>query len=132
MTREVTRGVLMPLVLLGLIMAWGCGGPSGFVPEWDSDAVEDGIDVGDDVPVDGEPDVPVDGDEDVPTDVEEEDGGGPGRTYIPFEAETAGGEVISSTSYTLELFVAPARPVGDISSTSFQFKLGPGGIRSHR
>ena len=80
-----------------------------------------------DTPMDVPGDTPTDG----PTDTVEDDGGGPGRTYIPFETETSGGAKISSTNYNLEVFIAPVRPVGSVSSTNYNLKLGPAGIRSN-
>ncbi len=143
MNRKIARSLLTLFLMLGLTVAWGCGGGGGFNPELDtntdgvdddatSDVLTDGEDdVPTDVPMDGIEDVPGDTPTDTPTDVEDDDGGGPGRTYIPFEAETSGGAKISSTNYNLELFIAPVRPVGNVSSTNYNFKLGPAGIRSN-
>jgi hypothetical protein len=144
MNRKIARGLLTLFLILGV--TWGCGGGGGFTPDPDittdgdddatSDVITDGeddvpTDVPMDVPMDGVEDVPGDAPTDTPTDVEDDDGGGPGRTYIPFEAETSGGARISSTNYNLEVFIAPVRPVGNVSSTNYNLKLGPAGIRSN-
>jgi hypothetical protein len=130
-----SRSLLTLLLILGLT-AWGCGGGGGHNP--DLDAVTDGGDdaVGDvltdgedDAPADAPMDVPGDTPGDTPTDVEEDDGGGPGRTYRPFHATTSGGAKASSTNYELELFIAPTMPVGSGTSTNYNLKIGPAGIR---
>ena len=142
MNRKTARSLLTLFLLLGLTVVWGCGGGGGFDPTLDTgtdggddDATGDVLTDGeDDVPTDVPTDVPMDGEDvptDTPTDVEDDDGGGPGRIYIPFHAETSGGAKISSTNYELELFIAPVRPVGTVSSTNYNLKLGPGGIRSN-
>ena len=111
-----SRALLTLFLTLGLATAWGCGGGGGHNP--DLDALTDGgdDDVIGDVLTDGDDDAPGDAPMDVPgdtpTDVEDDDGGGPGRTYRPFEALTSGGAKASSTNYELELFIAPVMPVG--------------------
>jgi hypothetical protein len=113
------RGLLLPLVVL----VWSCGGKEGWQPP--VDVPTDGVDVGD-VLEDGEADVPADG-EDAPGDAGDD---GPTWGLTPFEVESAGGAKLDSTNFKLEVFVAPVRPVGDIWSTNYKFKLGPAGIRS--
>ena len=49
---------------------------------------------------------------------------------LPFVSGTAGGQVLTSPSYQLELFVAPAEPIGQRASASYQLHLGPGAIRA--
>lgn len=121
-------------LVLGLTMAWGCGGGGGYNP--DPDAMTDGVDdTTGDVVTDGDDDAPADAPSDtpgdVPTDVDDDDGGGPSRTYRPFHATTSGGVKASSTHYELEIFVAPTMPVGSGSSTNYNIKVGPAGVRSN-
>lgn len=131
--KRPSRFLLMPFLILGLMMAWGCGGGGFNGGDTDTGTDADDEDTGGDVTTDGEDvpdDVPDDTIDDTPTDVEEDDGGGAGGG-TPFTAETAGGSRLTSPNYRLELFVAPVRPVGKATSTNYEFKLGPGGIRSH-
>jgi hypothetical protein len=139
MSRIIARGLLALFMILGLTAAWGCGGGGGFNPELDtntdgdSDAIDvltDGEeDVPADTPMDTPMDVPGDTPGDTPTDVETDDGGGPSRTYRPFQALTSGGDKASSTNYELELFIAPVMPVGSSSSTNYNLRIGPAGVR---
>ena len=139
MERVLPRSFLTLLLCLGLVPAWGCGcGEDGPTPLLDTstDTEDDG---GGDATTDGE-DAPLDsvpdGDDviedtlDDAEDMEEEDGAGTGGG-TPFKAETSGGARLTSPNYELELFIAPVRPVGNPSSTNYNLKLGPGGIRSH-
>jgi len=52
----------------------------------------------------------------------------------PFEftSMTGGGAVLTSPSYSLELYVAPAEPVGSRTSAGYQLELGPGAVRAAR
>lgn len=85
-----------------------------------------GWDVGDGL-VDGLDDTTGDVPSDVPLDRTD---GGPALPGTPFESETAGGGAISSENYTIELYLAPARPVGSTSDASRTIKLGPAGVRA--
>ena len=49
-----------------------------------------------------------------------------------FVCPTSGGGQVSSTSYYLEVFVAPPQPVGDSAGQSYDARLGPGAIRGAR
>lgn len=139
MTKRLTRFFLMILLFLGLSTAWGCGGcGAGDGPGLPDTSIDTGDDdMGMDVPADGEdtPDAPTDtltdGDviEDTPEDTVEEDTTATGAV-IPFTSETSGGGRRTSPGYQLELFIGPVRPVGSTSSTNYDLKLGPGGVRS--
>ncbi len=86
----------------------------------DDDAVDDDDSVGDDDDSVGDDDDSV-GDDD--------DSTAPPVPPLEFVSVTSGG-VVTSTNYTLELYVAPAEPVGSASSTNYQLDLGPGAIRA--
>jgi hypothetical protein len=102
-------------------------------PSWQpTDALIDTVvDTGLDVPAEVEdaPDDTGTDTVDAPEDVVEEEAVGPGGS-LPFLVESAGGGTLTSEHFTMELFIAPARPVGDVSSESYGLKLGPGGTRS--
>lgn len=140
--RKTFAGVA--LLLAAVVVAAGCGGKTtkqdaGGDAFTDADAVDVTGDgdavadpVGEDAPVDGVTDQPGDQAGDQPGDAAED---APGEevappTVQPFETESAGGAVLTSANYKMELFVAPARPVGSTSSASYKMKLGPGGVRS--
>jgi hypothetical protein len=128
-----SRGLLTLFLTLGLATAWGCGGGGGYQPHIDA-LTDGGDDATGDVLTDGDDDAPADAPMDTPgdapTDVDE-DGGDPTRTYRPFLATTAGGDRASSTSYELELFIAPTMPVGSGTSANYNVKIGPAGIRGN-
>jgi hypothetical protein len=146
---QVICFILLPAA--GFTLLWGCDGNGKKV---DADVVDitDGVDEGgidfvtdEDVVTDPfvedapAPDVPEDGqdgqdgqdmqEEDVIGDVEEEEAVHPGEPQ-PYQCETAGGAVLTSDNYRLEVFVAPVRPIGNLSSTNYRLKLGPAGLRS--
>ena len=143
MNERHSRALLTLFLALGLATAWGCGSGGGHNP--DHDALTDGVDDDatgdvltdgdDDAPMDAPMDVPMDTPTDTPmdtlTDVEDDDGGGPGRTYRPFQAFTSGGAKASSTNYELELFISPVMPVGSGTSTNYDLKAGPAAIRGN-
>jgi hypothetical protein len=120
----------MKIVILAipwLVASCDCGqhGPGTPVPDGTEDGVPDMV--ADGVP-DGAPDAPGDPLEDIVSDPVDEDPVTPpgGR---PFQTESAGGGTISSENYTIELFVAPVRPVGTISNDNHTILLGPAGMR---
>jgi len=123
MTRTRTCATVAILAIALLVASCDCGshGPGTPVPDGTDDGVPDMV-------VDGVTDVPGDPLEDVPGDPLDEDAITPpgGR---PFQTESAGGGLISSENYTIELFVAPVRPVGTISNDSYTIQLGPAGMR---
>ncbi len=92
-----------------------------------------------DVEVDGPDDASGDGLLDVPDvpgevvpdadDVLDEDAGS-SIGGNPFQCETSGGGMLSSENYTMDLFIGPVRPLGNVSSDGYQIKLGPAGMRS--
>lgn len=117
----------------------GCDGGGGNGRQ-DADVVVDGVDDGGgEVPGDGieDPaaeDVAVEDPVDVPTEdvtetVEEEIIITPGEGQ-PYQCETAGGAFLESDNYRLEVFIAPVRPIGSVSSPTYQLKLGPGSTRT--
>jgi hypothetical protein len=61
-------------------------------------------------------------------------GGGDGGTVTAqrFLSETSGGARIESSSYRLEVFIAPMRPIGSTQSASYKLHLGPGAARNAR
>jgi hypothetical protein len=132
MTMKTVRALIVPAIALGCVIASGCGGGGG--GRADTDAGDPPIDV----PTEGEdaPDVPedteMDGDAEDPIEEDAEDEEVVTHTTgTPFSVETAGGAKLTGTSYVLELFVAPVRPVGNVSSTSYDLQLGPAGLRHH-
>jgi hypothetical protein len=111
-----------PFLILGLVMVLGCAKGGG--PRPGPDAETDGWDdVVDDVPADS----PGDG-EDVEGDADD-DGGEAGPVHS-FVVETSGGARLNSSSYQLEVFVGPVRPVGSATSSSYMIDVGPGAVRS--
>lgn len=112
-----------PFLILGLVTVLGCAKGGG--PRPGPDAESDGLDdVFEDVPADA----PGDG-EDMPGDVEDDDGGAGGPVHS-FVVETSGGARLNSSSYQLEVFVGPVRPVGSATSSSYMIDVGPGAVRS--
>ena len=87
------------------------------------------LDGPDDVSADGAGDAEGDPLEDVSGDVADEDAGS-SMGGNPFQCETSGGAMLSSESYSMDLFIGPVRPVGRVSSDNYQMKLGPAGMRS--
>ncbi len=126
MTRERTCMSLAILAIPWLAWSCGCGShdPGTPVP----DGTEDGVP---DMVADGAPDGPDAVDdpvEDAATDTMDEDAGVP-PAGNGFQTESAGGGLISSEHYTIELFVAPVRPTGTTSDDSYTIHLGPAGMR---
>jgi len=136
--RKTFAGVA--LLLAAVVVAAGCGGKTtkqdaGGDAFADADAVDVTGDgdaaadpAGEDAPADGVTDQAGDTPGDATEDAPGEEVAPP--TVQPFETESAGGAVLTSANYKMELFVAPARPVGSTSSASYKMKLGPGGVRS--
>ena len=112
--------IRMSIMILAIPwLTWSCAkasNPGGSVPDGTGDALPDGAG-----------DVPGDTPADIASDVLDEDGVIPPRGS-PFQAETAGGGVISTERYTIELFLAPVRPVGKTSNGNYTIELGPAGI----
>ena len=127
-TRKGTSLAMLALMAV-LAASWGlagCGGKSH--PDEDGDAGADGDGVTDGEGItDGQEDIHGEGDVPVDGDVTEGEVTPPAPPQA-FETESAGGAKISSEHYKLEIFVAPARPVGSGSSTNYKVKLGPGGV----
>jgi hypothetical protein len=123
------RNGMTILILAIPWLAWSCDcgqhGPGTPVP----DGTDDGVpDMAADGTPDGAPDAAGDPLEDIVSDTVDEDalpppGGG------PFQTESAGGGLISSENYAIELFVAPVRPVGTVSNDNYTIQLGPAGMR---
>jgi len=128
------RAKHMPAVLLALCLAasTGCGGGGGGPgPEdtsTDTEEEDTGIDQGDVTPDTTPPDVTDTEEEGDATDVTEEDPAGHGGTA--FISEGAGGAILTSTHFRLEVFVAPARPLGAGTSTNYSVTLGPAAVRA--
>jgi hypothetical protein len=114
-------------LLAGLLAACDCGqnSPGPGLPDVSLDGP-------DDVSTDGMDDVAGDPLEDVAGDagdvLDEDTGSSLGGN--PFQCETSGGGMLSSESYSMDLFIGPVRPVGRVSSDNYQMKLGPAGMRS--
>jgi len=127
------------LAAASFLIACDGGGGSG---RQDADVDVDGVDDGgaeilpeadgvedpaaEDVAVEDPVDVPT---EDVAEAVEEEIIITPGEGQ-PYQCETAGGAFLESDNYKLEVFIAPVRPIGNVSSPNYQLKLGPGSTRT--
>ncbi len=110
-------------LLTGLLWACDCGEnrPGPGLPD-----VE--VDVPDDAAGDGLLDVPGEAAPDADDVLDEDSGTSVGGN--PFQCETSGGGALSSENYTMDLFIGPVRPLGNVSSDSYQIKLGPAGSRS--
>lgn len=129
---------MLLLAAAGSMVAFGCdGGGNGGQPDADADVFFEPIQDGVDVPVDGDvapdpfdEDVPVPDTSDVPVEdmVEEEIIITPGEGQ-PYQCETAGGALLESDNYRLEVFIAPVRPIGNLESPSYKLKLGPASTR---
>ena len=121
----------------GLIF-FGCdGGGNGGHADADVDVitelVEDGVEIPQDLDVVPDPfdeDAPVTDTTDVPSEdvVVEEIIITPGEGQ-PYQCETAGGALLESDNYKLEVFIAPVRPIGNVESPSYKLKLGPASTR---
>jgi hypothetical protein len=121
-----TRAWIAVLAIPWLAWSCDCGKHDPGTPL--PDATEDGTP---DMVADGAPDAPDAIDdplEDVVSDTVDEDVALPPGGN-PFQTESAGGGLISSENYTIELFVAPVRPVGTTSNDSYTIHLGPAGMR---
>ena len=126
----------VPALILGFLIAAGCGGGGGPGPDPDADADDapadvtaDGVDAAD-VPEDPS----MDGEEDVEEDVVEDvvdDEVVSHATGRPFSVETAGGAHMSDSTFILDLYIGPARPIGRVSGGSYQLQLGPAGLRGN-
>jgi hypothetical protein len=116
----------------------GCdGGGNGGQPDADVDVffdpVEDGVEIPSDVDAALDPldeDAPLTDTADVPAEdiAVEEIIITPGEGQ-PYQCETAGGALLESDNYKLEVFIAPVRPVGNLSSPNYKLKLGPASTR---
>jgi hypothetical protein len=137
--RRYAMKLIDALCLAAASFLIGCDGGGGNGRQ-DADVVVDGVDDGGgEVPGDGieDPaaeDVAVEDPVDVPTEdvtetVEEEIIITPGEGQ-PYQCETAGGAFLESDNYRLEVFIAPVRPIGSVSSPTYQLKLGPGSTRT--
>jgi hypothetical protein len=129
------------LCLAAAFFLFGCDGGGGN-GRHDADVIVDGVDDGgaeipteadgiedpaaEDVAAEDSVDVPP---EDVTETVEEEIIITPGEGQ-PYQCETAGGAFLESDNYRLEVFIAPVRPIGSVSSPNYQLKLGPGSTRT--
>jgi len=137
------RYVMKPIdaLCLAAFFLVGCDGGGGNGRQ-DADVPVDGVDDGggdilpesdviedpaaEDVAAEDPVDVPM---EDITETVEEEVIITPGEGQ-PYQCETAGGAFLESDNYQLEVFIAPVRPIGSVSSPSYQLKLGPGSTRT--
>jgi hypothetical protein len=121
------RWTWVPVVAAVALGVAACGGNTSAAGH-DAAPTDGGTDqlIGDALP-DGAPeDGAADGGRDGPP-------GDGGLTTPPqFVGETAGGGRRTSAHYRLDVFVAPVRPVGERSSTSYQLKLGPGAAANAR
>jgi|GEM_PF-6004616 len=105
-------------------------------PEPDGDIDTDGdIEPDGDVEPDGdiEPDGDMeeteeDMDEEMEDDMEPEAEESVPVTVVPFSAITSGGGLLHSSSYSLQLFISPLRPVGETGSSNYGLKLGPAAV----
>jgi len=129
--------VLLLAVTAG-IAAYACdGGGNGGQPDADVDVAMDMAEDGGETPLDSDvfpdpfdEDGPVADTADVPAEdiVAEEIIITPGEGQ-PYQCETAGGALLESENYKLEVFIAPVRPVGSVSSPGYKLKLGPASTR---
>jgi hypothetical protein len=125
------------LILSLIASSWSCGSSGGH-EDLDADVETDGEEGDAAADADTDPadadgvEDPSDEDADdmVGDDAPDEDAVGPGEGN-PLVCETAGGAALASESYRLELFLAPVRPVGSVSSESYRLKLGPASTRSN-
>ena len=126
MKRMRMRMSLMIIAIPWLAWSCDCGKHD---PGW---PVPDGTEDGEpDMEADGAPDgpdAPADLPADIAIDTEDEDAALPPGGNV-FQTETAGGGLISSEHYSIELFVAPVRPAGTTSNDSYTIHLGPAGMR---
>jgi hypothetical protein len=111
-TRRLWKAPLATVALVCLLAGCAKGNPGWQVGDTDTDGAGDAIG-----------DVPGDG-------IDVGDGADAGVPPREFTCESAGGGRISTDNYTIELFNAPARPVGSTSNGNYTIKLGPAGARS--
>ena len=101
----------------------------------DDDATGDDDDAtGDDDDATADDDDATGDDDDATSDDDDATGDDDDSTTAPappleFTSVTSGA-VVTSPNYSLELYVAPAEPVGAASSSNYQLELGPGAIRA--
>ena len=128
-----------PLLLLALLGTPGCidtdppvdDDDTTFGDDDDSTFVDDD-DSGDDDDSTGDDDDSTGDDDDSTGDDDDSTGDDDDATDppLPFVSTTSGGQVITSTNYQLELFVAPGEPIGHRTSANYELHLGPGAIRA--
>jgi hypothetical protein len=132
-------GMRIASILLALLLggALGCGDTNA--PDDDDDSTFPGDDddaTGDDDDATGDDDDATGDDDDATGDDDDATGDDDDATtplppYL-FTSHTSGGEVLTSPGYSLELYVAPAEPIGSPSSSGYQLQLGPGAVRAAR
>jgi hypothetical protein len=129
--------VIVLAAFTGMVLIGCDGGGNGGHADADVDVipdpVEDGVEIPQDLDVVPDPldeDAPVTDTTDAPSEdvVVEEIIITPGEGQ-PYQCETAGGALLESDNYKLEVFIAPVRPIGNIESPGYKLKLGPASTR---